>query len=103
VHSPPTAEIYHYFLLLPIRIPWCSQEIPDQPVNDMQPEEVAPVDQRRPTLELLHEKAKKVRLIGIVQPLHAAFRDDAAVVCLVHKISVLCHFRGWHGLSRGKV
>src|SRR5436190_12411300 len=45
------------------------------------PKPISPIDQGRSPLWFLHKVSEKVWL-GIIQALHAAFRDDAAIICL---------------------
>jgi len=99
-NSPPTAQIDNNLLrgflplpatsiiitiMMPITNlprPPTPQEIPDQHINHVQPKMIASVDERRATLELVDEEAEEVRLVRVVELLHAALGDYAAAIRL---------------------
>ena len=79
-HVAAAPEIDDY-LGLPVG-PGTPEEVAYHDVDDMEPYVVPPVDEGGAALELLDEIAKEVRLVGVVQLLHAPLGDDAAAVRL---------------------
>lgn len=77
-HSPPTAQVDNDLGLLAGTL----EKTTHGKVNDMQAEVIAPVDERRTTLELVDKVAKVVRFIWVVYAFHTSLRHDAAAVRL---------------------
>jgi hypothetical protein len=58
------------------------QEVSNGNVDNVQAKMIATIDQRRPSLELLHKEAEEMWLVRVVDALHAPLGDYGATIGL---------------------